>query len=144
MNITDQKFTDLPIKGMTFQNVYISANKEQVVFELTDSRRFIFAHNQDCCEHVSVDDVIGDLEDIIQSPLIVAEECSQDDPEADESGTWTFYRFVTLKGCVVIKWYGSSNGYYSESVDYSWQELVRYKGVDRWQELVSYEKNYNV
>jgi hypothetical protein len=49
---------------------------------------------------------------------VEAEEVSNYEGEdtGDESYTWTFYRFRTLKGSVSVRWYGSSNGYYSESV----------------------------
>lgn len=78
-----------------------------------------FYHRSDCCESVDIVEVIGDVQDLIGSPLVTAEEVSSDghpDPDTSESFTWTFYRFATAKGSVVVRWLGRSNGYYSESV----------------------------
>jgi hypothetical protein len=77
-------------------------------------------HDQDCCEFVRLYDIAGDLDDLVGTPILKAEESSnRDDPptmEADESWTWTFYLFATAKGHVTLRWLGTSNGYYSEEV----------------------------
>lgn len=109
------KFADL--LGKTLMNVTI-VDDEEVIFTLVDGSQYKLYHSQDCCESVTVESVVGDLEDLIGSPILLAEEASNDDPEASESGTWTFYKLATIKGYVDIRWYGSSNGYYSESVDF--------------------------
>lgn len=84
-------------------------------------------HHQDCCESVSIESIDGDLEDLVGAPLIMAEEASSEGVEpiegsldlfTAESCTWTFYKFATQKGYVTIRWYGTSNGYYSESVSF--------------------------
>ena len=105
----------------------INDQNEELKFIMEDGDEYIMYHNQDCCESVSIDDICGDLDDLIGVPLLVSEDVSNDakapenpknDDYRDDSETWTFYKFRTMKGDVTIRWYGSSNGYYSESVDF--------------------------
>ena len=93
---------------------------EELRFYLTESNYVRMYHQQDCCESVYIEDICGDLNDLVGTPLLEAEEVLgyTADPlgEHEDSYTWTFYKFATRKGSVSIRWYGSSNGYYSESV----------------------------
>ena len=92
---------------------------EELVFTDTAGNKYIFYHQQDCCESVVIDDICGELEDLIGSPIVQAEETwNNEETGFCESETWTFYKFATAKGYVTVKWFGSSNGYYSESVDF--------------------------
>lgn len=107
--------------GMTMATVENSG--DELLMETVDGRRFRFFHEQECCEGVSIEDVHGDLADLVGSPILHAEESTNrgdDQPSGVGYGgtwTWTFYRFVTNKGSVQIRWLGTSSGYYSESVD---------------------------
>lgn len=108
---------------------------DYILFHTSDGEVYRMYHSQDCCESVCIEDICGDLEDLIGEPLIVAEEVNnyheaytllQPNPEieggVDESFTWTYYKFDTKKGGVSIRWFGTSNGYYSESVDFYLEE----------------------
>jgi len=135
------------LQGLTLQSIERSDDK--IVFRVNDSLAYKMLHDQDCCECVLIDDICGDLEDLVGSPIVQAEEATSgtdmnplvsskdltwealnrdfDSPnEYDGSQTWTFYKIGTNKGSVTIRWYGTSNGYYSESVDF------REVGKDRW------------
>lgn len=106
-------------KGKTLINIEVGHCT--IYFEFDDGSIYTMYHDQDCCESVTVDDIDGDLRDLIGSPLLVAEErTNRDTPPTDgryyDSFTWTFYTLATVKATVVIKWFGTSNGYYSERV----------------------------
>jgi hypothetical protein len=101
----------------------------ELIFKCNDGTKYQMYHDRDCCEQVWLEDVIGNFEDLLNSPVLKAEEVThkQETPsevigkqinEYDDSFTWTFYHISTIKGTVTLRWYGSSNGYYSESVDF--------------------------
>jgi hypothetical protein len=106
--------------GKTFVQVTGSVGGDEMTFETAQGERFMFAHSQDCCESVDINDIVGDLQDLVGAPLLIAEEvkgATEPDAEHYESYTYTFYKFATRKGYVDVRWLGESNGYYSEGVD---------------------------
>lgn len=116
------KFSDLVGKTLISVN---NVDGLEIIFTANDGSVYKMYHEQDCCENVSIDDVCGNLDDLVGSPILQAEESVSTEnpkdvkiPEYQDSFTWTFYRLATIKGSVVIRWYGGSNGYYSESVDF--------------------------
>jgi hypothetical protein len=103
---------------------------EEMLFRMTDGWTYRLYHDEDCCESVRVEDVVGDLDDLIGLPLVLAEETSNHNEgekpsEWSDSWTWTFYRLATPAGHVTIRWLGESNGYYSEGVS-----VERYRTVE--------------
>lgn len=112
-------FEDL--KGSTLSS--ISKTDDEIVFTLQNGEKYRLCHRQDCCEDVYIEDIDGNLQDLVGTPLLLAEEVSNcnEPPPTDrdpESYTWTFYKMASANGYVTIRWFGQSNGYYSERVDF--------------------------
>lgn len=55
---------------------------ESMTFHAEDGRRFVFYHLHDYCESVYIEDFCGDVEDLIGSPFLLAEEVSSAAREA--------------------------------------------------------------
>lgn len=125
-DLYDKKVGFEQLKGKTLTEIIGCENgSDRVTFRCDDGSEFVMYHFQDCCESVDIDDVIGDVNDLIGNPILIAEERISDtnpdgvNKEYQDSFTWTFYELATIKGSVTIRWYGESNGYYSESVDFA-------------------------
>lgn len=110
------------LNGKTIVDIKVVDNKDNdsIIFLLNNGNKYIMHHHQDCCENVTLEDINGSLDDLISSPLLKAECNTSEGGEEYESSTHTFYNLATIKGYVTIRWFGSSNGYYSESVDFEY------------------------
>ena len=125
----DDKWVDtsrefVVLKGQTLTKCWASTGDDELHFVTTDGKHYLLYHSQDCCESVTIESIVGNLDDLIDEPLLIAEEVANGpipenhDSSDYDSETWTFYKLATRKGYVDIRWFGTSNGYYSESVDF--------------------------
>jgi hypothetical protein len=92
---------------------------ERIDFITEDDEVYRMTHFQSCCESVYIEDINGDLQDLVGTPILHASEDSNETNDRCDLVGWTFYNIRTIKGSVNIRWNGSSNGYYSIDVDFS-------------------------
>jgi hypothetical protein len=117
------------LTGLVLEKLVVSKNRDEIEIQAS-GRKFIMNHDQDCCENVMVESVQGNVSHALGEKIIDATMTSNknDEPQSpnlpqaiytNESWTWTYYTIRTQSETIVIRWYGASNGYYSESVDFS-------------------------
>ena len=118
----NHKFEELLGKTLSAVNV----GTDEIVFKTVDGEKYKLYHRQSCCQSVEIESITGDIQKLIGSPILQAEEVSNFDDnkgeerrnEYDDSFTWTFYKLANINEYVTIRWYGTSNGYYGEGVDF--------------------------
>jgi len=116
------KFNEL--LGQTLKSFVVDRTgpDDQILIETDEGKTYRMMHEKDCCESVYIEDICGDPENLVGVPIMLAEEVNNHKlppkPNSDTSHTWTFYKLATILGNITIRWYGTSNGYYSESVDF--------------------------
>ena len=108
--------------GKTITNILVNEPADEIIIVTSDGAFYRMHHEQSCCEDVHLNDIIGmPINDLIGSPILLAEvRTNKDNPKSldDESFTWTFYELANINGALTLRWYGTSNGYYSEEVTF--------------------------
>ncbi len=95
---------------------------DEILFFMADGSVYRLYHEQSCCEMVHIEDITGDVGHLSRFRLVQAECSYQKGDDIENSETWSFFRFGTIRGSITVRFYGSSNGYYSESANlYVWQ-----------------------
>lgn len=108
------EFSDLLGKVLIEAYKDIFEGDDTIIFEIENGQRYKMYHDQECCENVHIKDIVGDMNDLIGSPILQAEVSSNMDGD-DE---WTFYKLNTIKGGVTISWCADTDSYYSTEVEF--------------------------
>lgn len=127
--MTEKKVKFEILKGQIFDK--IEKTHDAIYFYQNNYHKYSLLHDQSCCEHVVLEDINGDINNLLNSEILLAEEASNKqeiedtfDPKQEYfHETWTFYKLATINGYVDIRWYGKSNGCYSEQA-----QLYEYEG----------------
>jgi len=96
--------------------VRVDVSEDEVRFVCDCGQEYLMKHEQDCCERVVLEDVVGDFDDLLGRELLLAEETSGETHGCGKEGIWTFYKLATLKGAVTLRWLGDADSYYSVDV----------------------------
>lgn len=129
VNYKDANFEELKGKIITEIDGLEKGN-ERIKFTCSDGSKYQLTYYEDCCASCSIEDVCGDLADLLNSEVLLAEVVESNEnpqdipvPQYQDSFTWAFYKLSTIKVSVTIRWYGESSGYYSETATFEKEVL---------------------
>ncbi len=107
----------MKIEELVGQTVFFikgGKDDEEVTFTLGTGVKVRMYHPQNCCENVWLEDIVGDMCDLLDSEILEAK--SIDSTEDKGNLEWTFYRISTIKGTVVFRWCSNIDTYYGTEV----------------------------
>lgn len=117
----DREYSNIINQTITGVDISTYDNNDAVILYFENGHYPAIYHDEECCESVELIDEDNDnhqsLRDLVGAKLLNFDVTSNK-PETTEyeSETWTFYNLVTTKDIVQLRWFGTSNGYYSEEV----------------------------
>jgi len=107
-----------------------SSWEEYILFRTIENEEYIMYHEQECSEMVWIEDICGDIKKLIGKPLKIVQENSnleRGEENYEFSQTYTFYKLANENEYVTIRWFGCSNGFYSERVEFVKKIRKNYK-----------------
>ena len=114
------KFEDI-MNGVIVNVVGLEEESEEVILTIFKNNKFYelrIYHEQECCEDVRLLEYHGKID--LNSQLLDIKVISNEEvKENGDSQTWTFITIETNTSTCTLRFLGESNGYYSESVDFS-------------------------
>ena len=117
--MSDVNFFEL--KGKTIKEINGLKKGGREVYIRTNDGTYKLYHQQDCCEHVRVVKVIGNVNELIGEVIFAEEDAGANEPDwynesFNDSHTWTKYVLKTENASLEFWYLCESNGYYSENI----------------------------
>lgn len=121
--VISKETLDKHFKSGFIKVIGIHPGETTILFYCKDGAVIQMYHEQNCCETVYLEssDCYTNKDDIYTDcDWCEIEEVTETGSNElwESTFTWTFYKIKTNKGYDTLRWYGTSNGYYSERVDF--------------------------
>lgn len=108
----------------------LEEGSEKIRIYFDDGSKIEMFHEQECCENVYLLDFDNDELMLKFATLLSFEEAVERGEVQEGTATWTFYKLTTDRGHMTMRWYGESNGYYSEDVIVKYYEKSKIFGYE--------------